>query len=127
MKITLVSMPVKDPVEAHEIYTTRLGFQSVEFDAEAGIAVVVSPEDPKGTAILLEPCAGNFAGDFQQAAFEANLPVMVFGVPNAKMELLRLKSEGVVIRPDLDREEYGLKNLFEDGCGNLLMLHDETD
>jgi hypothetical protein len=127
MKITLVSMPVQDPVKAHEIYTSKLGFLSAEFDAEASLAVVVSPEDPKGAAILLEPCIGTFAEDYQRAAFEANLPIMIFGVKNAKMELLRLKTEGVTLRPDLDNPDYGLKNLFEDGCGNLVMLHDDTD
>lgn len=126
MKIAMVSLPVQDPVKAHEIYTRKLGFQSLEFDAEASLAVVASPEDPRGTAILLEPCVGSFAEDYQKAAFEANLPIMVFEATNTKMELLRLKSEGVTLRPDLDRPEYGLQNLFEDGCGNLLMLHDPS-
>lgn len=126
MKIALVSLPVHDPVEAHEIYTTKLGFLSVEFDAEAALAVVTSAEDPEGTALLLEPCANTFYETFQKDAFEANLPIMVFEVKNAKMELLRLKMEGVTLRPDLDRPEFGLQNLFEDGCGNLLMLHDEA-
>ena len=55
MKISLVSIPVQDAVKAHEIYTSKLGFISKEFDADAHIAIVVSAEDPKGTAIILEP------------------------------------------------------------------------
>ena len=66
MKISLVSMPVQDPINAHEIYTSTLGFISKEFDADASLAIVVSAEDPDGTAILLEPCKGTFAESYQK-------------------------------------------------------------
>ena len=46
MKVSLVSVPVHDPAKAHEIYTTKLGFLSKEFDPGAWLAVVVSAEDP---------------------------------------------------------------------------------
>lgn len=45
MKIALVSVPVKDPVKAHEIYTTQLGFISKEFDEKAQIAIVEDKEN----------------------------------------------------------------------------------
>jgi len=122
VKVSLVSMPVHDPVEAHEIYTTKLGFVSKEFDRDAQLAVVVSPDDPTGAQLLLEPCKGSFAEDYQKAAFEANLPIMVFSVKDIESELLRLKKAGIRIRLDLDNPEWGLENMFEDGCGNLLMI-----
>lgn len=122
MKLSLVSIPVQDPIEAHKIYTKKLGFRSKEFNQEARLAIVVSAEDANGTAMLLEPCKGSFAETFQKAAYDANLPIMVFDAENVKKELERLKSSGVKVRPDLDRAEWGLVNLFEDGCGNLLML-----
>lgn len=124
MKISLVSIPVQDPVEAHEIYTSMLGFRSKEFNEEASLAIVVSAEDPGGPAILLEPCKGSFAESFQVTAFEANLPIMIFSAENVGEELKRLKEAGVRIRPDLDKPEWGLANMFEDGCGNLLMLQE---
>ena len=122
MRVSLVSVLVQDPAKAHEIYTTKLGFLSKEFDPEAWLAIVVSPEDPEGTAIILEPCQGNFAENYQRAAFDANLPIIVFGVADAAAEIERLQAAGVTTRPDLDRPEYGLKNMFEDGCGNLIMI-----
>jgi len=122
MKLSLVSIPVQDPIEAHEIYTKKLGFVSKEFNKEASLAVVVSAEHPDGTALLLEPCKGSFAEVYQKAAYDANLPIMVFSVENVRAEIKRLKSAKVKIRPDLDKAEWGLENLFEDGCGNLLML-----
>jgi predicted enzyme related to lactoylglutathione lyase len=122
MKIALISMPVKDPVKAHEIYTSKLGFISKEFDAGSNLAIVVSAEDPEGTAMLLEPCQGTFAESYQKSAVEANLPIMVFGVRNVEAELERLKTAGVAVRPDLDKPDWGLVNMFEDGCGNILMI-----
>ena len=122
MKIHLVSMPVDDPVLAHEIYVSKLGFVSKEFDAEAKLAVVVSPEEKGGTQLLLEPCAGTFAEGYQKAAFEANLPIMIFSVEDVASEKKRLSAAGIRLRPDLDRPDWGLTNLFEDGCGNLLMI-----
>lgn len=124
MKISLVSMPVQDPNEAHEIYTSKLGFISKEFDAEASLAIVVSAEDQEGTAMLLEPCQGTFSESYQKSAFEANLPIMVFGVKNVEAELERLEAVGVKVRPELDKADCGLKNMFEDGCGNILMLEE---
>ena len=50
MKITLVSVFVKDPVEAHHFYTELLGFRTQRFMPEANLAIVVSPEQPEGTS-----------------------------------------------------------------------------
>lgn len=122
MKISLVSMPVQDPVKAHEIYTSKLGFVSKEFDAESQIAIVASAQDPDGTTMLLEPCVGTFAENYQKSAFDGNLPVMIFEVADVDAELARLKEAGITLRPELDRPEWGLENMFEDGCGNLLMI-----
>lgn len=122
MKVALVSVPVKDPIEAHEIYTTKLGFLSKEFDESAQLAMVASKDDPKGTVILLEPCMGSFAENYQKSAYEGNLPIIIFGVDDVPSELERLASEGITLRPDLDRPEWGLQNMFEDGCGNIVML-----
>ncbi|MEM7219812.1 MAG: VOC family protein [Pseudomonadota bacterium] len=128
MKIALVSVPVPDPVAAHEIYTTRLGFVSKTFEPENQLAIVAAPEDPQGTAILLEPCKGNFAEPYQQAAHDANMPIIVFSAADPAAELARLESRGVTLRPDLNRPEWGIDNVFEDGCGNFVMMEaDATD
>ena len=124
MRIALVSIPVRDPITAHEIYTTKLGFMSKEFNPEASLAIVVSADAPEGTAILLEPCEGNFTEDYQQSAFNANLPIMVFSVDNVKAQKEKMMGSGVKLRPELDKPEWGIQNVFEDGCGNLLMIEE---
>ena len=122
MKLSLVSIPVRDPIAAYQIYTSKLGFKTKQFDPDMKLAIVVSPNDPDGTAMLLEPCVGSFAENYQTSAFDANLPIMVFKVANVEDELKQLVAKGVKVRPDLDKPQWGLINMFEDGCGNLLML-----
>ena len=127
MKISLVSVPVQDPLLAHKIYTTKLGFITKEFDQEGMLAIVASAEDPEGTTILLEPCKGSFAEDYQKTAFDKNLPIIIYSTDNVAEEMKRLASVGIKLRPDLDRPEWGLQNLFEDGCGNLVMLEERGE
>ena len=122
MKISLVSIPVLDPIAAHEIYTSKLGFATKEFDPSASLAIVVSSDDVDGVAILLEPCQGSFAENYQKSAFEANLPIMALESNNVDIELKRLEAAGVILRPELNNPKWGIQNVFEDGCGNLLMI-----
>ena len=117
-------MPVQDPIEAHEIYTAKLGFTSKEFEPDSNLAIVESSDDPDGTAIWLDPCQGNFAESYQKAAFEANLP-MGLASKNVVEELKSLKAVGITLRPELDNRKWGIQNVFEDGCGNLLMIEDK--
>lgn len=126
MKVSLVSIPVQDPISAHQIYTSKLGFVTREFDPDASLAVIASAEDPDGVAILLEPCQGNFAEEYQKSAFEANLPIMALVAENVEEESRRLKAAGVTLRPELDNPGWGIKNVFEDGCGNLLMIDEKS-
>lgn len=122
MKVSLVSIPVADPAAAHAIYTEQLGFDSVQFEPDQWLAVVSSPDVSDGPGLLLEPVAGTFAETYQKSAYEANLPIMIFESQDVEGEMQRMADAGVKLRPDLDRPDYGLTNLFEDGCGNLLML-----
>lgn len=69
MKISLGSVPVQDPLEAHEIYTTKLGFVSKDYNPDAQLAVIISADDLSGTVILLEPCKGNFAAKLSEISF----------------------------------------------------------
>lgn len=126
MKILMTSVFVDDPVGAHAFYTEVLGFQSREFDPEAQLAVVVSAEEPDGTALLLEPRGDSFGKTYQEAVFDAGLPVIVFGTEDLPAEIDRLKARGVRFRDDLAKPEWGLENLFEDSFGNLVMLQETS-
>ncbi len=123
MKIALTSVPVNSPVEAFKFYTEVLGFVKKIYMPEANLAIVVSPEEPGGTALLLEPNDNPIARTFQEALYKAGLPPIVFGVEDIQKEYERLKNLGVVFRKEPTKTAWGTQALFEDTCGNLIQLH----
>ncbi len=69
MRITVTSVLVDDQDKALRFYTDVLGFVKKN-DLPAGEArwlTVVSPEDPNGVELLLEPSAHPAAGPFKEA------------------------------------------------------------
>lgn len=52
MKIGLTSVFVNDPLKAFAFYTEVLGFGKKMYVPEAYLAIVVSPEDLNGTALI---------------------------------------------------------------------------
>ncbi len=123
MKIKLTSVFVNDPVAAFKFYTEVLGFVKKMYMPEANLAIVVSPEEPEGTALLLEPNDNPIAKTYQEALYKAGLPPIVFGVEDIQKEYERLKKLGVVFRKEPTKTEWGIETLFEDTCGNLIQLH----
>lgn len=123
MKIALTSVFVPHPPDAFKFYTEVLGFEEKLFLPDAGLAIVVSPEDPDGTALLLEPNDNPIAKMYQEGLYAAGLPVIVFEVTDLLMESERLDALGVVFRQIPTRTEDGLQAVIEDTCGNLIQLH----
>jgi len=123
MKIALTSIFVDDPLKAFQIYTEKLGFIKKVYMPEAQLAVVASPEEPDGTGLLLEPNSNPIAKTYQEQVFQAGIPVIVFGTDNIQADVQRLKQRGVVFRGEPTKTEWGTQVLFEDGCGNLIQLH----
>ena len=69
MKIYITSVFVDDQQKALEFYGGVLGFQK-KHDIPLGEArwlTVVSPEDPEGTELLLEPSGHPAVGPFREA------------------------------------------------------------
>lgn len=123
MKIALTSVSVNNPVEAHKFYTEVLGFQSKMLMPGVLLAIVVSPEDPSGTAILLEP-RGNFASkEFFDGIYKAGMPVIIFGTDNIQKDYEQLKAKGVQFKGEPKKTEYGTQAIFDDTCGNFVQLH----
>jgi len=123
MKIALTSVFVDDPLKAFKFYTETLGFVERMYMPEAWLAIVVSPEEPNGTGLLLEPTANPIAQNYQTALHEAGLPSMVFGVDAVQKEYERLNGLGVVFTQEPTKSDWGTQAIFEDTCGNLIQLH----
>ena len=126
MKIKLTSVFVQNPIDAYKIYTEVLGFVSFMYMPEAMLAIVVSPEDQHGTALMLEPNDNPIAKTYQEALFKAGIPVIVFGVDDIQKEYERLKQKGVQFRKEPQKTEWGTETDFEDGCGNLIKIHQDS-
>ena len=123
MKITMASVIVTDPVKAHAFYTETLGFISRMFVPEARMAIVVSPEDPDGTGLLLEPNDNPLSKAFQEGVYAQGIPVIVFGVPDVRQEYERLRGLGVTFKGEPTTAEWGTGAVFDDTCGNFIQLH----
>ena len=125
IKIKLTSILVDDQNKARDFYTNVLGFvikQDIPM-GEANWLTVVSPADPNGTELLLEPMRGVAeAASFQQALFKAKIPWITFAVDDVEAEYQRLKAIGVAV-DEPSRPEGGPATLvLNDTCGNLIQL-----
>lgn len=123
MKISLVSIYVDSPAKAFAFYTGVLGFIEKIYLPEISLAIVASPEEPQGTGLLLEPNENPIASQYQQALYNAGIPVMVFGTEDIRKEYERLKTLGVVFKKEPVKTAYGTEALLEDTCGNLVQLY----
>jgi predicted enzyme related to lactoylglutathione lyase len=122
MKIAMTSIPVNDPVTAFEFYTRVLGFTEHLFMPEAMLAIVVSPDDPHGTALLLEPNQHPQYKAFQEAIYAEGIPGIVFGTDDIHAEYDRLVARGVSFRQPPTESEAGSLAIFDDTQGNLIQL-----
>jgi predicted enzyme related to lactoylglutathione lyase len=127
MKIKLNSVFVQDQGSALHFYTEVLGFvKKVDLPAgEYRWLTVVSPEEPEGTQLLLEPNVNPAAVTYQKALFDQGIPLTAFAVDDIEKEYNRLKSLAVVFK--MEPTDMGTAKLaiFEDTCGNLIQIYQE--
>ncbi len=122
MKIKMTGVYVNNPQNAFRFYTEVLGFVEVQYNPEANLAVVASPEEPDGTALLLEPNDNPIASDYQKKLYATGLPCMVFSVDDIDQEYKKLIELGVVFKDKPVQSDYGIQAVFDDTCGNYILL-----
>ena len=125
MKIILTSVFVNDQDKALTFYTGVLGFVKKQ-DVTAGEyrwLTVVSPDQPDGTELLLEPNDNPAAKTYQEAIFGQGIPAAMFEVGNVKEEYQRLKALGVVFTVEPTPVMGSImRAVFDDTCGNLIQI-----
>ena len=97
MRITLTSVLVDDQAKALAFYTDVLGFAK-KTDVPLGEhrwLTVVSPDDPDGVELVLEPDEHPAAGPFKAALVEDGIPFTSFAVDDVAAEYERLRALGV--------------------------------
>jgi catechol 2,3-dioxygenase-like lactoylglutathione lyase family enzyme len=124
MKIVVTSVLVDDQEKALKFYTDVLGFLP-KADVPAGGArwlTVVSPDDPDGVELLLEPDAHPAARPFKEALVADGMPYTSFGVADVRAEHERLVERGVVfVQPPTEMGPVTTA-VFDDTCGNLIQI-----
>ena len=83
---------------------------------------VVAPAGAHGIELLLEPNALPAAKVYQKALFDAGIPATSFGVDDIQKEYERMTKLGVVFRGPPTAMGPVTTALFEDTCGNLIIL-----
>ena len=124
MKIKLHSILV-DQDKALKFYTEVLGFvKKTEIPVgEAKWLTVVSPEEPDGTELVLEPEDHPAVKPFKEALFKQGIPFTAFAVDDIQKEYERLKKLGVVFTQEPKKEGPVTTAVFDDTCGNLIQLY----
>jgi catechol 2,3-dioxygenase-like lactoylglutathione lyase family enzyme len=124
MKIYVTGVFVDDQDKAEKFYTEILGFQ-VKHNIPMGDArwlTVVSPDDPEGTELLLEPSGHPAVGPYKSALVADGIPAHSFQVTDLDAEFARLSGLGVAFSvPPMDAGPVRMA-IFDDTCGNLIQL-----
>ncbi|MGW3040290.1 VOC family protein [Kitasatospora sp. NPDC001159] len=124
MRINLTSVFVDDQDKALRFYTEMLGFVKKEKVplGEHRWLTVVSPEQPEGTELLLEPDAHPAVKPYKAALVADGIPAASFAVDNVHAEYERLHRLGVRFTKEPLATGPVTVAVLDDTCGNLIQL-----
>ncbi|MEV0643653.1 VOC family protein [Phytomonospora sp. NPDC050363] len=124
MRIHLSSVFVDDQDEALRFYTEVLGFvkkHEVPIGEDKWLTVV-SPEDPTGTELLLEPSGHPAVKPYKDALVADGIPATSFAVEDVRAEFERLRELGVAFTQEPLKMGAVTTAVFDDTCGNLIQI-----
>jgi catechol 2,3-dioxygenase-like lactoylglutathione lyase family enzyme len=124
VRINVTSVLVDDQEKALRFYTEVLGFVK-KTEVPVGDALwltVVSPDDPDGTELLLEPDGHPAAGPFKRALVDDGIPFTSFAVDDATAEYERLREKGVRFTQEPVAMDSVTTAVLDDTCGNLIQI-----
>jgi len=124
VKINITSVLVDDQEKALRFYTEVLGFQKKN-DSPVGEArwlTVVSPDEPDGVELLLEPDGHPAAKPFKAALVDDGIPFTSFAVDDVHKEYERLRGLGVRFTQEPAQMGEVTAAVLDDTCGNLIMI-----
>ncbi|MFI7503521.1 VOC family protein [Streptomyces sp. NPDC049687] len=124
MRIHLSSVFVDDQEKALRFYTDVLGFVK-KHDVPLGEdrwLTVVSPEDPGGTELLLEPSGHPAVKPYKAALVRDGIPATSFAVDDVHAEFDRLRELGVRFTQEPLEMGTVTTAVLDDTCGNLIQI-----
>ena len=124
MRITLASVLVDDQEKALRFYTDTLGFvKKTEVPlGEHRWLTVVSPQDPDGVELVLEPDSHPAAGPFTEARVADGIPCTSVAVDDVHAEVERLRALGVTFTQEPLQMGPVTTAVLDDTCGNLIQI-----
>jgi catechol 2,3-dioxygenase-like lactoylglutathione lyase family enzyme len=124
MRINLASVLVDDQDKALRFYTEVLGFvKKTEVPlGEHRWLTVVSPEDPDGVELVLEPGDHPAVGPFKAALVADGIPFTSFAASDVHAEFDRLKGLGVTFTQEPASMGPVTTAVLDDTCGNLIQI-----
>ena len=124
MRINVTSVYVDDQAKALRFYTEVLGFvKKTEIPlGDAAWLTVVSPEEPDGTELLLEPDGHPAARTYKEALVSDGIPFTSFAVDDVQAEYDRLRELGVRFTQEPLSMGPVTTAVFDDTCGNLIQI-----
>jgi catechol 2,3-dioxygenase-like lactoylglutathione lyase family enzyme len=124
VRINLASIFVDDQEKALRFYTEVLGFvKKTEIPlGEHRWLTVVSPEDPDGVELVLEPDGHPAVRPFKEALVADGIPFTSFAVADVQAEFDRLKGLGVTFTQEPTAMGPVTTAVLDDTCGNLVQI-----
>jgi catechol 2,3-dioxygenase-like lactoylglutathione lyase family enzyme len=124
MRINMASVLVDDQDKALQFYTDVLGFtKKTEVPlGEHRWLTVVSPEDPDGVELALEPDEHPAAKPFKEALVRDGIPFTSFAVDDVQREYERLSARGVRFTQQPMEAGPATTAVLDDTCGNLIQI-----
>jgi catechol 2,3-dioxygenase-like lactoylglutathione lyase family enzyme len=130
IRIKLTSVSIADYDKALKFYTEVLGFvKKKDFDMGNGARwlTVVSPAEPNGTELLLEPNAWYPAMKaLREALVKDGIPFTAFQVDDIQHEYSRLQQLGVEFTMEPTNTGSVISAILNDTCGNLIQIYQLT-
>jgi catechol 2,3-dioxygenase-like lactoylglutathione lyase family enzyme len=124
MRINLASIHVDDQAKALAFYTDVLGFVTKN-DIPLGEyrwLTVVSPAEPDGVELVLEPSDHPAVGPYKDALVADGIPFTSFAVDDVQKEYERLRGLGVTFTQEPTVMGPVTTAVLDDTCGNLIMI-----
>ena len=130
MKIKLTSVSIDDYDKALKFYTEVMGFlkkRDIPLGDGARWITVVSPEEPDGTELLLEPNAEYPAMKaLKESLRKDGIPFTAFQVGNVQQKYERMKDLGVEFTMEPTNMGMTTAVVLNDTCGNLIQIYQMT-
>jgi catechol 2,3-dioxygenase-like lactoylglutathione lyase family enzyme len=124
VRINLASVLVDDQEKALRFYTEKLGFvkkTEVPLGGHRWLTVV-SPDEPDGVELVLEPDEHPAAKPFKAALVQDGIPFTSFAVTDVQAEYDRLTGLGVTFTQPPTVMGPVTTAVLDDTCGNLIQL-----